>query len=135
MIDHISIGVSDIERGKKFYDAVLATLGCGCVFTVDIPGHGVVGHGYGVIGSDRPQFWIGVPEKLDAGANAKGGAHISFEAKKRKDVDAFYAAALKAGGKDNGAPGLRPHYHPNYYGAFAFDPDGNKIEACCHHPE
>jgi catechol 2,3-dioxygenase-like lactoylglutathione lyase family enzyme len=135
MIDHLSIGVSDLARAKKFYDAVLPALGCGCIFTVDVPSHGVVAHGYGVIGTDHPRFWIGVPDKLDAAANAAGGAHISFEAKRRKDVDAFHAAALKAGGKDNGAPGLRPHYHPNYYGAFAFDPDGNKIEACSHHPE
>ena len=135
MIDHLSIGVSDLTRAKKFYDAVLQALGCTCIFTVDVPDHGVVAHGYGVIGTDHPRFWIGVPEQLDAAANATGGAHISFEAKRRKDVDAFHAAALKAGGKDNGAPGLRPHYHPNYYGAFAFDPDGNKIEACSHHPE
>ncbi len=135
MIDHLSIGVSDLARAKKFYDAVLAALSCNCIYTIDIPNHGVVGHGYGEIGSEHPRFWIGVPERVDAGANAQGGAHICFVAKRRKDVDAFYAAALANGGKDNGAPGLRPHYHPNYYGGFAFDPDGNKIEACCHHPE
>ena len=135
MIDHVSIGVADLTRAKAFYDVVLGALGCGCIFTVDIPGHGVVAHGYGEIGTQQPRFWIGVPEQLDAVANAKGGAHISFQAKRRKDIDAFHAAALKAGGKDNGAPGLRPHYHPDYYGAFAFDLDGNKIEACSHHPE
>ena len=135
MIDHLSIGVADLARAKQFYDAVLQALGCACIFTVDVPDHGVVSHGYGVIGTDHPRFWIGVPERLDAAANAQGGAHLCFEAKRRKDVDAFHAAALAAGGKDNGKPGLRPHYHPNYYGAFAFDPDGNKFEACSHHPE
>jgi catechol 2,3-dioxygenase-like lactoylglutathione lyase family enzyme len=135
MIDHLSIGVSDLARAKRFYDDVLATLGCACIFTVDVPDHGVVAHGYGEIGSDHPRFWIGLPEKLDAGCNAQGGTHVCFQAKSRKDIDAFHAAALKAGGKDNGKPGLRPEYHPNYYGAFAFDPDGNKIEACSHHPE
>ena len=135
MIDHLSIGVSDLARAKRFYDDVLATIGCTCIFTVDVPGQGIVAHGYGETGSDHPRFWIGLPEKIDAGCNAKGGTHICFEAKRRADIDAFYAAAIKAGGKDNGKPGLRPHYHPNYYGAFAFDLDGNKIEACSHHPE
>jgi catechol 2,3-dioxygenase-like lactoylglutathione lyase family enzyme len=135
MIDHLSVGVSDIVKAKAFYDAVLKTIGCTCIFTVDIPGQGVVAHGYAAEGSDHPRFWIGVPDKLDASANAKGGTHICFEAKSHKAIDAFHAAALAAGGKDNGAPGPRPHYHANYYGAFAFDPDGNKIEACSHHPE
>jgi catechol 2,3-dioxygenase-like lactoylglutathione lyase family enzyme len=135
MIDHVSIGVADLAKAKAFYDVVLKTIGCACIFTVDVPGQGVVAHGYGEIGGDHPRFWIGVPERLDAGSNAKGGAHICFEAKRHKDIDAFHAAALAAGGKDNGKPGPRPHYHANYYGAFAFDLDGNKIEACSHHQE
>jgi catechol 2,3-dioxygenase-like lactoylglutathione lyase family enzyme len=135
MIDHLSVGVADLAKAKAFYDAVLKPLGCACVYTVDLPGRGMIAHGYGEIGSDHPRFWIGMPERADAGANAKGGTHVCFAAARRKDVDAFHAAALAAGGKDNGKPGLRPHYHANYYGAFAFDPDGNKIEACSHHPE
>jgi catechol 2,3-dioxygenase-like lactoylglutathione lyase family enzyme len=135
MIDHLSVGCADLTRAKRFYDDVLATIGCACIFTVDVPGEGIVAHGYGEIGSDHPRFWIGLPEKLDAHCNANGGTHVCFVAKKRADIDAFHAAALKAGGKDHGKPGLRPHYHANYYGAFAFDPDGNKIEACSHHPE
>ncbi len=135
MMDHVSIGVADLAKARRFYDAALKPLGCACNYTVDIPGQGAVGHGYGETGSDHPVFWIGVPERVDAAANAEGGAHFCFRARSRKDVDAFYAAALKAGGADNGKPGLRPHYHPNYYGAFVFDPDGNKLEACCHHPE
>jgi catechol 2,3-dioxygenase-like lactoylglutathione lyase family enzyme len=135
MIDHLSIGVSDLVRAKRFYDDVLKTIGCACIFTVDLPGEGVISHGYGEIGSSHPRFWIGLPEKCDTTCNALGGAHVSFQAKSRADIDAFHAAALNAGGKDNGAPGLRPHYHENFYGAFVFDPDGNKIEACSHHPE
>ncbi len=133
MIDHISIGVSDLGKAKSFYDTVLKPLGYGCVYTVDVPGEGVIAHGYGE--ADKPSFWIGKPERLDSDANAKGGTHVAFQAKSRKSIDEFHAAALKAGATDNGAPGLRPHYHPDYYGAFAYDPDGNKIEACCHHPE
>jgi catechol 2,3-dioxygenase-like lactoylglutathione lyase family enzyme len=133
MIDHISIGVSDLGKAKNFYDTVLKPLGYSCVYTVDIPGEGVVAHGYGE--AEKPSFWIGTPEKLDRDSNAKGGTHVAFQAKSRKSIDQFHAAALKAGATDNGAPGLRPHYHPDYYGAFAYDPDGNKIEACCHHPE
>jgi catechol 2,3-dioxygenase-like lactoylglutathione lyase family enzyme len=94
MIDHLSVGVADIAKAKTFYDAVLQPLNCACIFTVDIPGEGVVAHGYGEIGSDHPRFWIGVPDKLDANANAKGGTHICFVAKKRADIDAFHAAAL-----------------------------------------
>lgn len=134
MLDHVSIGVADLGKARAFYDAVLATLGYARVFDVDIPGQGLVAHGYGA-SKEKPEFWIGVPARIDHDANARGGAHISFVAKARKDIDAFHAAALKHGGKDNGQPGLRPEYHATYYGAFAFDPDGNKIEACSHHPE
>ncbi len=134
MIDHLSIGVGDLARARDFYDAVLGTLGYRRQRDIDIPGKGLVAHGYGA--KDRPtQFWIGTPDRVDATANRQGGAHIAFAAESRKAVDAFYAAARKLGAADNGRPGLRPHYHADYYGAFVIDADGNKIEACCHRHE
>lgn len=133
MIDHVSIGVSDLGKARAFYDRVLAALGQSRTRDIEIPGRGLVAHGYGPVGQGAA-FWIGVPEHLNADANRRGGAHLAFAARTRAAVDAFYAAALAAGGSDNGKPGLRPHYHADYYGAFVFDPDGNKIEACCHHP-
>lgn len=135
MIDHVSIGTSDLQRAKNFYDACLKPLGCSCAYTVDRPGQGIVAHGYASAQKGAIQFWIGKPERCDTQSNSKGGTHIAFQAASRAEVDNFYAAALKAGGQDNGKPGLRPHYHPDYYGAFVIDPDGNKIEACCHNPE
>jgi len=133
MIDHVSIGVADLGKARDFYDRVLKTLGQVRVHDVDLPGQGMVAHGYGVAGK-MASFWIAVPEHINADANRRGGAHMAFVAPTRAAVDAFHAAALAAGGSDNGKPGLRPHYHADYYGAFVFDPDGNKIEACCHHP-
>lgn len=128
MIDHVSLGVADMERSKKFYDAVLAPLGFKRFF--DMYG----GAGYGAI-ADEVNFWIGAP--LDAGrpVRAGGGTHVAFAAANRKAVDDFFSAAISAGAKDDGKPGLRPIYHANYYGAFVLDPDGNKIEACCHRQE
>ena len=126
MIDHVSLGVIDLERSKAFYDAVLKPLGMTRIFNYD------GGLGYGV--GDKPTFWIGTP--LDAGrpARAGGGTHVAFSASDRKAVDEFHRAALANGAKDDGKPGLRPIYHANYYGAFVLDPDGHKIEACCHGP-
>ena len=134
MIDHVSIGVGNLKQARAFYDVVLLALSYIRVHDVEIPGEGLVAHGYGEAGS-QARFWIGVPAHLDAAANRTGGNHFAFQAKSRLEVDAFYQAAISHGAADNGAPGLRPHYHPNYYGAFVFDPDGNKIEACCHLPE
>ncbi|WP_374655190.1 VOC family protein [Dongia sp.] len=134
MIDHVSIGVSDLKKAREFYDVVFLALSYVRVHDVEIPGQGMVAHGYGEAGS-QARFWIGVPDKINPEANRAGGSHFAFEAKTRLEVDAFYLAAIRGGAKDNGAPGIRAHYHPNYYGAFAFDPDGNKIEACCHLPE
>ena len=127
MIDHITIGVTDFARATAFYNQVLAPLGVKRVF--DVPTEetrGVQVTGYG---EDRPWFWL-------AGERpASGLLHIAFQARTPAEVDAFHAAALQAGGTDNGAPGLRPHYHQDYYAAFVLDPDGHNIEAVCHAPK
>jgi catechol 2,3-dioxygenase-like lactoylglutathione lyase family enzyme len=127
MIDHLGICVADFDASKAFYDKVMAPLGASLLMMVP-PEHtgGVKVGGYG---RERPTFW------LHEGAETGPGRHIAFSARSRAEVDAFHKAAIAAGGKDNGAPGLRPHYHPDYYGAFVFDPDGNNIEAVCHLPE
>jgi catechol 2,3-dioxygenase-like lactoylglutathione lyase family enzyme len=124
MIDHLGFAVADVKIAKAFYDAALAPLGMKVIMPVKAPGY--EGYGYGL---DRPTFWIGSP------GNRATGLHIALAADTRAEVDAFHAAAVAAGGRDNGKPGLRPDYHPNYYGAFVFDPDGNNIEAVCHKPE
>lgn len=129
MLDHLGFTVSDYPRSRAFYAQVLAPLGYGIVMDVtrEMSG-GYEGCGFGPPG--KPAFWVG------AGTGEPGrGMHIAFVAKTRAEVDAFHAVALAAGATDNGAPGLRPHYHPNYYGAFVIDPDGHNIEAVCHAPE
>lgn len=131
MIDHVSIGVTNMTRAKAFYDAALAPLGMAPIFPVELSGQ-LVGIGYGR--GDQPSFWAQLP--LNGHAASQGnGAHIAFSAAKRADVDAFYLAAMARGGIEDGAPGLRTEYHPAYYAAFVRDPDGNKIEAVCHGPE
>lgn len=128
MLDHVGATVSDLARSRAFYDAALAPLGIAVIMEVTPEQTGGSGHlGYGSGG--RPWFWIG-----NAGP-ATGSLHVALAAPDRKAVDAFYAAAIAAGGRDNGPPGLRPHYHPNYYGAFVLDPDGLNVEAVCHTPE
>lgn len=128
MLDHIGATVSDLGRSRAFYDAALAPLGIAVIMEVTPEQTGGSGHlGYGSGG--RPYFWIG-----NAGP-ATASLHVALAAPDRKTVDAFYAAAMAAGGRDNGPPGLRPHYHPNYYGAFVLDPDGLNVEAVCHTPE
>lgn len=127
MIDHSGIGVSDIEQAMSFYNAAFAPLGFTMVADVPLEYTGgvrVVGYG-----RERPQFWI------SGTAKQVPPTHFAFSAQSRADVDAFYKAAMNAGGSDNGAPGIRAHYHDNYYGAFVRDPDGNNIEAVCHKPE
>ncbi len=121
MIDHIGIEVENTPRSKAFYMAALAPLGYAIVMEFE---------GWCGLGRDgMPDFWI-------HGTTAtKPGLHIAFASADRKTVDAFYAAAIKAGARDNGAPGIRAHYHPNYYGAFVIDPDGHNIEAVCHAAE
>jgi catechol 2,3-dioxygenase-like lactoylglutathione lyase family enzyme len=125
MLDHIGFPVSDYARSKSFYLKALAPLGYTLVMEVEQKVE--KDFSAGGFGRDRkPEFWIGGEGKLNR------AIHIAVVAKDRAAVDAFYRAALAAGGKDNGAPGLRPHYHPNYYAAFVFDPDGHNIEAVCH---
>jgi catechol 2,3-dioxygenase-like lactoylglutathione lyase family enzyme len=121
MIDHFGFGVTDIQASKSFFVQALAPLGIGVVM------EGTYGVGLGR--AHKPTLWLapatGTPAPL----------HLAFAAASRKEVDDFYRAALAAGGRDNGPPGLRPHYHPDYYGAFVIGPDGHNVEAVCHRPE
>jgi len=121
MLDHISIGVRDIKRARGFYDAALAPLGYRCVSDYGT----MLGYGAG-----QAALWVGEANRPVA-ADPESGLHICFTAPTRQSVDAFYAAALKAGGTDNGKPGLRTDYGPNYYAAFVVDPDGYRLEAYC----
>lgn len=127
MIDHTGCIVTDWTKSRAFYDAALAPLGASMLMIV--PPEYTQGKHVGGYGRDRPVWW------LHEGAEPGPGRHIAFTARSRKEVDDFYAAAMAAGGRDNGKPGLRPHYHEHYYGAFVFDPDGNNVEAVCHAPE
>jgi catechol 2,3-dioxygenase-like lactoylglutathione lyase family enzyme len=126
MLDHAGFPVSDYARSKAFYLQALTPLGYALIMEVQQDENDAPAAGFGVNG--KPDLWIG----------GEGGLqrpiHIAITAPSRAAVDAFYRAAIAAGGKDNGAPGLRPHYHPNYYAAFVLDPDGHNIEAVCHAP-
>ena len=126
MIDHIGFPVSDYARSKGFYAKALAPLGYTLIIEAarEQTESGYPAAGFGKDG--KLDFWIGGEGGLDK------ALHVAIVAKDRVAVDAFYRAALAAGGKDHGAPGLRAHYHPNYYGAFILDPDGHNIEAVCH---
>jgi len=125
MLDHVGYAVADIERSKRFYVAALAPLSITLLMEVTAQQTGKEAHaGFGANG--KPFFWVGT------GARQSGSVHVAFTATSRAQVDAFYEAAIAAGGKDNGPPGVRAHYHPSYYGAFVLDPDGNNIEAVCH---
>ncbi len=127
ILDHVGYPVSNFATSKAFYTQALAPLGITPIMEVTKEMTGGTEHvGFGM---DKPDFWIGT------GHAAHSGVHVAFIASNRAKVDAFYHAALAAGGKDNGAPGLRPHYHKDYYGAFVFDPDGNNVEAVCHSQE
>jgi catechol 2,3-dioxygenase-like lactoylglutathione lyase family enzyme len=121
VIDHVTLGVSDLDRARTFYDQALAPLGMKRITRDDheFAGYGVPGKGY---------FWIGPAKEKPT------GTHVAFAMADRATVHAFYEAALAAGGRDNGAPGLRPQYAPTYYGAFVLDPDGHNIEAVCYAP-
>jgi len=121
MIDHTGLGVADIGQSKAFYRAALTPLGYQLLMEWEQ---------YAAFGvPPKPDFWIG------AGKPNEPRIHVAFRADTRAQVDAFYKAALAAGGRDNGAPGLRPHYHASYYGAFVLDPDGHNVEVVCHTPE
>jgi len=119
MLDHVTIGVLDMERSRKFCDQALQPLGIEHLYA-----EGANFAGYGV--SKKAFFWIGARD------TPQTSVHVAFICRDRETVDASYAQAILAGGKDHGQPGLRPHYHPNYYGAFVLDPDGHNIEAVCH---
>ena len=121
MLDHVSIGVTDLAATKKFYDAALQPLGYRCLSqAADSLGYG----------KSAVAFWISRTEQ-PVPADAQSGLHFCFDASDRKSVKAFHAAALKNGGTDNGAPGIRADYDPNYYAAFVLDPDGYRLEAFC----
>lgn len=129
MIDHVGLAVSGYERSREFYRSVLAPLGGELVMEVTAEQTGDGSHaGFGMHG--RPTFWIGTSQNTHSGS-----VHVAFTAPDRDAVRAFHRLALEAGATDNGAPGLRPHYHEHYYGAFVLDPDGHNIEAVCHSPE
>jgi catechol 2,3-dioxygenase-like lactoylglutathione lyase family enzyme len=118
MLDHIGITVTDITRSKSFYEQALAPLGYTALMNFgDAIGFGV----------ERPDFWLANGDSVTA-------VHVAFAVGERGLVDAFHAAGLAAGGTDNGGPGVRPEYHPTYYGAFVLDPDGHNVEAVCHAP-
>lgn len=119
MLDHVGLVVSDYDRSKSFFERALAPLGYTKLMEFGAAA------GFGMAG--KPDFWI-------SQGQAPKPVHVAFAAADRKIVDAFHKAALSAGGRDNGAPGVRKEYHPNYYGAFIIDPDGNNIEAVCHNP-
>jgi catechol 2,3-dioxygenase-like lactoylglutathione lyase family enzyme len=120
LMDHVGIPVSDYARSKAFYDRALAPLGVAVIMEFGPS----AGYGRG----RKPDFWI----SGDGGERALRPSHFAFTAQSRDEVDAFYRAALEAGGKDNGPPGIRPQYHPGYYGAFVLDPDGHNVEAVHH---
>ena len=128
MLDHIGFSVSNMKVSRIFYEKALKPLGITSLMEVTPEMTGTSESHVG-FGAGRPFFWIGTGGKVSV------GTHVAFTAESRKIVDEFYAAAIAAGGRDNGKPGLRPHYHENYYGAFVLDPDGNNIEAVCHAPK
>jgi catechol 2,3-dioxygenase-like lactoylglutathione lyase family enzyme len=121
MFDHMGFGVTNLANSKAFFLQALQPLG------VAVAMEGPYGVGMGQ--NNKPSLWLHETKEKPA------HLHLAFTAESRRQVDAFYKAAIAAGGKDNGAPGLRPHYHPNYYGAFVIGPDGHNVEAVCHRPE
>lgn len=121
MLDHVTIGVVDLRRAQEFYARALRPLGIACLYTAE---EGFAGFGV----NPKAFFWIGQK------GTPQTSVHVAFAAEDRRTVDLFHEEALKAGARDNGPPGIRAHYHPDYYGAFVLDPDGHNIEAVCHLP-
>jgi catechol 2,3-dioxygenase-like lactoylglutathione lyase family enzyme len=121
VFDHVGIGATNLKASKEFFLKALSPLGVSVVMEV--------ADAVGLGRNHKPSFWLGVSTVQP------GPLHLAFTAETRSLVDDFYRRALAAGGKDNGPPGLRPHYHPNYYGAFVIGPDGHNVEAVCHRPE
>ncbi|MCA0199657.1 MAG: VOC family protein [Proteobacteria bacterium] len=132
MIDHTGVVVTDFIKSKAWYEAALAPIGYACLMQLppEVAGEAKIA-GFGETATQKPDFWV---TAFPGRSATKPPLHIAFRVETRAAVDAFYKAALAAGGKDNGPPGIRPHYHPNYYGAFVRDPDGHNIEAVCHKP-
>jgi catechol 2,3-dioxygenase-like lactoylglutathione lyase family enzyme len=128
MLDHVSLGVTDLERSRQFYDTVLRPLGI--VRTVDF-GDGR-GSDYGTMAG---QLGVEFTITLEPGVAPSRGMHLCFRAPDRAAVRSFHSAALAAGGRDDGPPGPRPRYHPDYFAAFVLDPDGHRIEVVCHAPQ
>jgi catechol 2,3-dioxygenase-like lactoylglutathione lyase family enzyme len=124
-LDHVALSVADYPAALRFYEAALAPLSIRVLMQFDNEGGKIAG-----FGTDNPFLWVG-----DGGRLTGGRLHLALSARNRAEVDAFHAAALAAGGRDNGAPGLRPHYHASYYAAYVLDPDGHNLEAVCHAPE
>jgi len=130
MLDHFTLRVRDLAATRRFYAAALAPLGYRIAYDAVHDGVGVIGFAFDAPGlGPKIDTWF-----VDNVEPVSGPTHLCWRAAKRAEVDAFHAAALGVGGADNGAPGVRAHYHPNYYGAFVFDPDGNNVEAVCHEP-
>lgn len=135
MIDHMTFRVSDMPRSRAFYTAALAPLGYAPCFEERFDDTLIVGLGHpdpAAPGGTKIDTWLMQGPSLHGGPSVTRGCHLCWTAPDRAAVDAFHAAALAAGGTDNGAPGLRPHYHAQYYGAFVLDPGGNNVEAVCH---
>jgi catechol 2,3-dioxygenase-like lactoylglutathione lyase family enzyme len=120
MLDHVTIGVTDLDKSRAFYDAALKPLDIARIYDGEQ-------HFSGYGSQEKAFFWLSLRH-----VQSMTSVHVAFAAKDRKTVEEYYSAALVAGGRDNGAPGLRPHYHEGYYGAFVLDPDGHNIEAVCH---
>ena len=127
MLDHIGLAVTDLARSRAFYEAALAPLGITVLQVIDAAE--TESGGTAVMMGDSETFFVFADNEQPG-----EGTHVAFRAASRAQVDGFYAAAMAAGGKDNGAPGLRAQYHPNYYAPFVFDPDGINVEAVCHLP-